>query len=226
MSSSTTTAFPTPPTLSCTPVPQAALVPALSDNVLAIIIPTIVYVIAGGVFHLLDTHHVLDHYRIHPSGDELKRNHVTKWQCLQTVVRYHIIQISIGLLLNYSSGPTMVGDKSCQVLRAAKTIRRARNLIPLALNTIGVNAERLAIATESTSGGLAQVLAGDYLSSDRFSQSIDLNPVELSLATFFIFFGVPAFQYLVALTIVDTYIYFTHRLCHVNKTLYRKSLFL
>ena len=120
----------------------------------------------------------------------------------------------------------MVGDKSCQVLRAAKTIRRARNLIPLALNTIGVNAERLAIATESTSGGLAQVLAGDYLSSDRFSQSIDLNPVELSLATFFIFFGVPAFQYLVALTIVDTYIYFTHRLCHVNKTLYRKSLFL
>ncbi len=222
MPPNTTTSFPTP---SCTLVPQKPLVPGLSDNVLAIVLPTIVYAIAGGFFHLLDTYNLFHDYRIHPSEDELKRNHVTKWQCLQTVVRYHVIQISIGLALNHGNGPTMVGDESCKVHRAANMIRCARNLIPLALNTIGIDANRLAIATESTSAGLAQVLAGDYLPSEKASQNTSLNTVELSLAKFLIFFGVPIFQYLVALTVVDTWIYFTHRLCHVNKTLYRKPLY-
>lgn len=224
MPPNTTTSFPTAPATSCTLVPQAPLIPGLSDNVLAIILPTIVYAIAGGFFHLLDIYNLFNDYRIHPSEDEVKRNHVTKWQCLKTVVRYHIIQISIGFALNYGNGPTMVGDESCQVHRAANMIRCARNLVPLALNTIGIDANRLAIATESKSAGLAQVLAGDYLSSEKATQNTGLNTVELSLARFLIFFGVPAFQYLVALTVVDTWIYFTHRLCHVNKTLYRKSI--
>lgn len=224
MHTNTTIPLLTPPFPTCVLAAQAPLIPGLSDNVFAIILPTIVYAIAGGFFHLLDIYNLFDDYRIHPSEDELKRNHVTKWQCLQTVVRYHIIQISIGLALNYGNGPTMVGYESCQVHRAAGMIRRARHLVPLALNAMGIDANRLAIATESTSAGLAQVLAGDYLSSGKASQHTGLNTVELSLAKVFLFFGVPAFQYLVALTVVDTWIYFTHRLCHVNKTLYRKSL--
>ena len=219
----TTTSFPTLPASSCTLVPQATLVPGLSDKVLAVILPTIVYAIAGAIFHLLDIYDLFADYRIHPSEDELKRNHVTKWQCLQTVVRYHIIQISIGLALNYGQGPTMVGDETCKIYRAANMLKRATNLIPLALNTIGIDATRLAIATESMSASLAQVLAGDYLSSDKASPNPGFNTVELFLARFLVSFGVPAFQYLVALTVVDTWIYFTHRLCHVNKTLYRKS---
>lgn len=224
MQTNKTTPFPTPPSPSCTLVPQASLIPGLSDNVLAIVLPTIVYAIAGGFFHLLDIYNLFNDYRIHPSEDELKRNHVTKWQCLQTVVRYHIIQISIGLALNYGTGPTMVGCESYQVHRAAGMIRRARHLIPSALNALGIDANRLGIVIESTSAGLAQVLAGDYLSSGKASPPTGLNTVELSLAKLFLFVGVPAFQYLVALTVVDTWIYFTHRLCHVNKTLYRKSL--
>ena len=219
----TTTSFPTLPASSCTLVPQATLVPGLSDKVLAVILPTIVYAIAGAIFHLLDIYDLFADYRIHPSEDELKRNHVTKWQCLQTVVRYHIIQISIGLALSYGQGPTMVGDETCQIYRAANMLKRATNLIPLALNTIGIDATRLAIATESMSASLAQVLAGDYLSSDKASPNPGFNTVELFLARSLVSFGVPAFQYLVALTVVDTWIYFTHRLCHVNKTLYRKS---
>ena len=226
MQTNKTIPFPTPQSQSCTLVPQPSLIPGLSDNVLAIILPTIVYAIAGGFFHLLDIYDLFHDYRIHPSQDELKRNHVTKWQCLQTVVRYHVIQISIGLALNYGSGPTMVGCESYQVHRAAGMIRRARHLIPSALNAMGIDASRLAIATESTSAGLAQVLAGDDLSSGKASPHTGLSTVELSLAKLFLFFGVPAFQYLVALTVVDTWIYFTHRLCHVNKTLYRKSLYL
>ena len=217
-----TTSVPALPTPSCTLAPQASLISSLSDNVLAVVLPTIVYAIGGGFFHLLDTYNLFHDYRIHPSEEELKRNHVTKWQCLRTVVRYHIIQISIGLALNYGNGPTMVGDESCRVYRAADMIRRARDVFPLVLNTLGIDAKRLASATESTSAGLAQVLAGDYLYGEKASQNIGWSTVELSLAKFLVFFGVPAFQYLVALTVVDTWIYFTHRLCHINKTLYRR----
>ena len=225
MHTNKTTPFPTPPSPSCTLVPQASLIPALSDNVLAILLPTIVYAIVGGFFHLLDIYNLFHDYRIHPSEDVLKRNHVTKWQCLRTVMRYHIIQISIGLALNYGTGPAMVGCESYQVHRAAGMIRRARHIIPSALNAMGIDANRLALATESTSAGLAQVLAGDELTGGKASPHTGLNTVELSLAKLLLFFGVPAFQYLVALMVVDTWIYFTHRLCHVNKTLYRKSLY-
>ena len=222
MSPNMNSSFPIPPMPSCTLVPQAPLISSLSDNVLAVILPTIVYAIGGGFFHLLDTYNLFHDYRIHPSEEELKRNHVTKWQCLKTVVRYHIIQISIGLALSYGNGPTMVGDESCRVHHAAGMIRRARNIFPLVLSTLGIDAKRLASATESTSAGLAQVLAGDALSSEKASQGIGWSSVELFLAELLVFFAVPAFQYLVALTVVDTWIYFTHRLCHINKTLYRK----
>ena len=224
MASNTTTAFRTPPAPSCTWIPQTPLIPGISDNVLAIVLPTIVYIVAGGFFHLLDTYQLFSHYRIHPSGDELKRNHVTKWQCLQAVVRYHAMQISIGLLMNYSNEPTMVEDKSCKIHRTASMISYARELIPMALATMGIDAKRLGVAIKGASAGLAQVLAGGYLPGENGLQSSSFSSVELSLAEFIVFFGLPLFKYLVALTVVDTWIYFTHRLCHVNKTLYRKFL--
>ncbi len=223
MAANSTTTFPTPSTPSCTLVPQTPLLPWISDNVLAIILPTIVYAIAGGFFHLLDVHELFTKHRIHPSEDELKRNHVTKWQCLQTVIRYHVIQISIGLLLNIGSGPTMVGNESCQIQQVAGVISHARNLVPMALGVLGIDAKRLAVATKGTSAGLAQLLAGDYLSGESNSQYAGFTGFELSLANLVVFVGKPLFQYLVALTVVDTWIYFTHRLCHVNKTLYRTS---
>lgn len=220
MASNATTVLPTPPTPPCILVLQKPLLPFLSDNILATILPTIVYAIAAAFFHLLDTYNLFSYWRIHPSEDELKRNHVTRWQCLQTVIRYHVIQISIGLLLNYVGGnePTLVGDESCRIQRAADVISYARNLIPMTLAIVGIDAKKLGVAMKGTSTGLAQVLAGDYLSSE---QNRGFTSFELSLAKLVIFIGVPMFQYLVALTVVDTWIYFTHRLCHVNKTLYR-----
>ena len=98
-------------------------------------------------------------------------------------------------------------------------ISYARNLIAMTLAIVGIDAKKLGVAMKGTSAGLAQVLAGDYLSGE---QNRGFTSFELSLAKLVIFIGVPMFQYLVALTVVDTWIYFTHRLCHVNKTLYRK----
>ena len=218
---STSTSITTP---SCSLIPQAPLIHGISDNVLAIILPTIVYAVAGGFFHLLDVYKLFSRYRIHPSEDELKRNRVTRWQVLQVVVRYHVMQISIGLILNMGNGPPMVGDESCKVNRVASVISHTRGLIPMALAAIGVDAKGLANAIKGTSGGLAQVVAGDYLTGNSEMRNSGFTDLELILAKFVVSVGVPAFQYLLALAVVDTWIYFTHRLCHANKTLYRKPL--
>ena len=209
---------------SCTLVPQTPLVDGISDNVLAILLPTIVYAFAGGFFHLLDVYNCFSQYRIHPTEDELKRNRATKWQVLQSVIRYHFMQISIGLLLNTGNKPTMVGDESCRIHHMAGMISHARKFIPMALATIGVDAEGLANAMKGTSAGLAQVLAGVYLAGQNGMRTSEFTHLEISLARFAIKIGVPLLQYFLALTVVDTWIYFTHRLCHVNKTLYRKII--
>ena len=226
MASNTTKGFPVTPAPICTLIPQPSLVPGISDNVLAIILPTVVYVITGGVFYFLDAHQLLSQYRIHPSEDELRRNHVTKWQCLRTVARYHIMQISIGLLLDYGNGPNMVGDESCRLHQLATKVKGARSVVPWGLAFVGIDAKRLASAVFGTSQGLAEVLAGGSMSlsgQELWQGPSDFASIEMFLANFIYYFAMPAIQYLVALTVVDTWIYFTHRLCHVNKTLYRNS---
>lgn len=218
---------------SCVLVPQEPLLPWISDNVLAIVLPTVVYAVAGAFFHLLDVYELFDNYRIHPSQDELKRNHVTRWQCLQTVVRYHAMQIVIGLLLSYGNGPPMVRDEACNIHQAATVLRSIPNPIPLLLNTIGIDARQLSQSTRASSATLAQIIGGNYQpvnntiralnssSSDFVNSSNDFTDLELTLAKFSVNVLTPALQYLIALIVVDTWIYFTHRLCHVNRTLYR-----
>ncbi|KAI4277630.1 MAG: hypothetical protein L6R38_005413 [Xanthoria sp. 2 TBL-2021] len=187
------------------------------DNVLAIILPTIVYTVAGAFFHILDTYGLFSNHRIHPSEEELKRNHVTKWECLKSVVRYHIMQISIGLILDHGNGPAMIGDEACKPHSIALTIRNLRNIIPMLLTILGIDAKQLSLLTSSTSPTFAQFLAGST------STIPDDTPtsLELTLAKLALNYLSPASQYALALIIVDTWIYFTHRLCHTNRTLYR-----
>lgn len=221
MISNSTKDFHSSPAPLCILSAQPPLIPGIPDHVLAVVLPTIVYAVAGAFFHLLDTYGLFSSYRIHPSEAELKRNHVTKWQCLQGVVRYHVMQISIGLLLGYADGPPMVTDVACQIHRAATVISHARNVIPIALGLMGIDAKRIGIATEGMSGRLARVIGGDYMTGENVLQHPGFTALEVSLAKFVVYVGLDLIQYLVALAVVDTWIYFTHRLCHVNKTLYR-----
>lgn len=211
-------------TPSCTLVPQPPLIPGISDAILSTFLPTVVYVIACTFFYWLDRQELFTQYRIHPTEEDLKRNHVSRFQCFQGVTRYHLMQISIGLLLSYGSGPDLIGNKSCDVYRWAVRVRHARRLIPWILGAVGVDAKGLALVTSSKSEGLAQFLAGGpipFAGSDS-PQAFGFTSGELLVANAIESFLVPAVQFLVALAVVDTWIYFTHRLCHVNQTLYRK----
>ncbi|KAI4178572.1 MAG: hypothetical protein L6R41_008329, partial [Letrouitia leprolyta] len=218
----TTISFETSLAPSCVLVPQQSLFTWISDNTLAVILPSIVYVVAGAFFHLLDAYQVFNSYRIHPSEDELKRNHVTKWQCFKAAVRYHIMQISIGLLLIYNDGPAMTGDEVCKIEHTATVLRSSYKIIPILLNILGINASQLSQATRSTSITLAQIIDPSIMVEPTANPlSSPLTSTELLLAKLYTRLITPFFQYFLALIVVDTWIYFTHRLCHANLTLYR-----
>ncbi|KAL8797643.1 MAG: hypothetical protein Q9182_007146 [Xanthomendoza sp. 2 TL-2023] len=221
MAINTTTAFSTSPSPTCTLVEQEPLLPWVSDNVLAIILPTFVYVIGGAFFHILDTYQLFSNHRIHPSEDELKRNHVTKWECLKAVLRYHVMQISLGLLMSYGNGLSMIGDEACKIHDTALAFRNLRNLVPMALMALGIDAKHLSIVTQGTSTTLAHFVGGTQYTNGSSTTGTGPTALELQLAKFAINIGIPLLQYALALIVVDTWIYFTHRLCHVNKTLYR-----
>ncbi|KAL8710614.1 MAG: hypothetical protein Q9220_004838 [cf. Caloplaca sp. 1 TL-2023] len=201
---------------SCTLFPQEPLLPWLSDTTLAIILPTIVYAVAGAFFHILDVYDLFTSYRIHPTADELKRNHVSKWDCFKSVVRYHIMQISIGLALNYgNTAQPMIGDERCKIHDTAIFLHSLRNnIVPILFNLVGIDAKRLSTATSGTSATLASFVSAAPSSSTPHT-------IDRTLAKLIISIGIPLAQYALALVIVDTWIYFTHRLCHVNRTLYR-----
>lgn len=217
-----TTPSPVPPPPTCTLTPRSPLIAGVSDQVLGTVLPTLVYIIASGFFYWLGEQDLLSQYRIHPSEEELKRNHVSRSQCLRVAVRYHVMQIATGVLLSYGEGPALTGNHSCDVYRWAVRVRQARRAIPWALALVGVDAKGLALATYTKSAGLAQLLAGNSMAfSESKSPQASFTPGELFLAESIVSYAVPALQFLVALSVVDTWIYFTHRLCHVNKTLYR-----
>ncbi|KAL9123884.1 MAG: hypothetical protein Q9217_006731 [Psora testacea] len=220
--SSNTSVRATAPELSCSLHPQPPLLPFISDEHLSIVLPTVVYIISSAFFHFLDAYNFLSSYRIHPSEDVLKRNHVTRWQCLKQVAGYHAMQITIGLALSWGEGPTMIESEACGIYNWAGRIRRLRNLVSMLLNILGIDAKGLAGAVRGISEGLAQVFTGDlYLFGQVLEKNPGITPLEVLLAKTIFHIGIPALQYFVALAVVDTWIYFTHRLCHINKTLYR-----
>ena len=219
----TTTASYAPPPPVCTLTPQPPLVPWVSDHVLGTVLPTLVYIVVSGFFYWLGEQDLLSQYRIHPSQEELRRNRVTRFQCLRAVVRYHVMQIATGLLLSYGEGPELTGNHSCDVYRWAVRVRYAQRAIPWVLALVGVDAKGLALSTYSKSAGLAQLLGGNPMAFAESNSPLvsGFSTGELLLADLIVSYAVPAVQFLVALSVVDTWIYFTHRLCHVNKTLYR-----
>ncbi|SLM38733.1 Fatty acid hydroxylase [Lasallia pustulata] len=213
--------LPPPPTCNLTPRPS--LIPGVSDHVLGTVLPTLVYIIASGFFYWLSEQGSLSQYRIHPSEEELKRNHVSRSQCLRVVVRYHVMQVATGLLLSYGEGPELTGSHSCDVYRWAVRVRHAQKAVPWAFALVGIDAKGLALTTYSKNAVLVQLLAGNSkaISESNPAQAMGFTASELLLAEFIVSYAGQAAQFLVALSVVDTWIYFTHRLCHVNKTLYR-----
>ncbi|QSZ31683.1 hypothetical protein DSL72_001250 [Monilinia vaccinii-corymbosi] len=200
----------------CTLYPRPSILTGIPDHTLGVVLPTLVYVAGSIVFYIFNELELFSSYRIHPFKDELHRNRVSRLSCLLNVIRYHVIQIGIGFLLTYNDEPELVEVGGCEIYQWTLRVRKCFMAIPWALTLSGLDTQRLASIFHKTP------LLSHFLEN---GQNILSNPIftamEWNLARLIVSLIIPAVQFLVYLAVVDTWIYFLHRLCHVNKTLYR-----
>lgn len=204
------------PTPSCSMYPQSSLLPGISDHTLGVVLPTLVYIAGSVIFYVFNWLELFSSYRIHPFKDEIPRNRVSRLGCLLNVIRYHVIQIGIGLLLTYNNEPELVEVGGCEIFQWIIRVRKCSMAIPWALSLLGLDTQGVASIFRKTPL-LSQISAN----GQNILSSPILTTIEWSLARLIVSLIIPTIQFLVYLAVVDTWIYFLHRLCHVNKTLYR-----
>ncbi|KAF8501956.1 fatty acid hydroxylase superfamily-domain-containing protein [Hysterangium stoloniferum] len=82
---------------------RPTFIPGVSDSITTLISPVVLYWIVSLAFHLLDISgwEWLEHYRVQPSAEILKKNLATKGEVVATVMKMQIMQTLFGYLWGY-----------------------------------------------------------------------------------------------------------------------------
>ncbi|KAJ5764793.1 hypothetical protein N7520_004352 [Penicillium odoratum] len=210
-------------------VRQPVLAP-IPDNVLALALPIIAYWVMSMLYHFFDVYGYFEQYRLHTPAEVLKRNRVTRWEVVRDVILQQVIQTIAGMSVAYFDPVETVGREEYDVAVWAQRLRLAQRAIPPMLALIGVDAAGLAKSVSQNGHTLlAGALAGgsypDLLQSLILDSGAEVSAPafarwELALASFIYWYLVPALQFMLAISIVDTWQYFLHRAMHLNRWLY------
>ena len=138
----------------------------------------------------------------------LQRNHASRKDVALSVIRYHVVSIAIGLLLNYGNEPELTGSQECEIFQWAAWIRKLPQFQPLGLglSLLGVDAKRLALAVYQSPLRLERSLdqrSPELPSVARLTPSA-FNSIDMVLAKIIYSVLMPAIQFGVALAVVDT----------------------
>jgi len=217
-----------PPLPAYTLKPLPPLIPGLPDEYLTLALPIIAYWVVSGIFHVIDELDLFPQYRLHTPTEVSSRNRVSRWDVFRDVVVQQIVQTIFGIALAYIDGTPMYGKQEYDIAWWAQKIRQAQKAVPMVLATVGVDAKSLAGNLGSSNPALAGVLAGGLYpdlvqvvwSSGEGHAAPAFAPWELVAAKIVHHALVPAFQFFVAIAVVDTWQYFLHRAMHMNKWLY------
>ncbi|KAJ5359696.1 uncharacterized protein N7496_012109 [Penicillium cataractarum] len=223
-------AFDLPPLPAYTLSVREPLLPPIPDNVLSLILPIIAYWGLSMVYHFIDVNGYFEEYRLHTPAEVLKRNKVTRWEVVRDVILQQVIQTVVGYGLSCFDAAETVGREEYDVAVWAKRLRLLQRAIPPALGLVGIDALGLSKSiSQSGHTMLAGVLAGGSYPGVVQSLILDsgvevVAPAfaswELAVAGFIYWYFVPALQFLLAISIVDTWQYFLHRAMHLNRWLY------
>jgi len=204
------------------------LVSGIADEYLTLALPVIAYWAVSMIYHFIDEWDIFPQYRLHTPEELSKRNRVSRWDVFKDVVLQQIIQTIVGLALTMFDGPSQIGKEEYDIAWYAQKLRIAQRALPVVLATLGVDASSLAVKLGSENNMLAGALAGgiypDLVQTVFVSGVPQTTPAfaswELTVAKAIYTFVVPAFQFGLAILIVDTWQYFLHRAMHMNKWLY------
>ena len=214
--------------------PQPNLIHPIPDKLLTLILPIVAYWVVSLFFHWIDVNDYFSKYRLHTPAEVLKRNHVSRWEVVRDVIIQQIIQTAVGTLLNMTEPDDFVGKEEYDIAVWARRIRIAQRVVPALLAVASIDAQGLSQNLAKTHPMLSGVIAGgSYPSLNSrviWSTGIEETVPEfaswetwLAKAIYHVIF--PAFQYVVAIIVVDTWQYFLHRAMHMNKWLYSESKF-
>ncbi|KAI0443397.1 fatty acid hydroxylase superfamily-domain-containing protein [Xylaria telfairii] len=217
------------------PLPAYALTEApdliswFPDFYLSAIAPVVAYWVVSGIFHVIDIYDLFPQYRLHTPAEIAQRNRATRWEVFRDVIIQQIIQIAMAVVLGITDPPQLTGQEHYDVAVWATRIRLAQRALPPILGLLGINAATVSKNMAISHPLLAGALAGGYYPS--LSTSLDatdgtLVPTfatwELMVAKAIYYAIIPAFQFVLAIGLLDTWQYFLHRGMHMNKWLYTK----
>jgi sphinganine C4-monooxygenase len=219
-----------PPLPEYTLTPQAPLLSFIPDKYLSVVLPVIAYWAFSMAWHYIDTHDYLAKYRLHTPAEVLKRNHVPLYEVIRDVLIQHFIQTIMGCVLGFTEPDDFVGKDDYNVAVWAQRIRVAQQALPWILSIAGVNSSVLSNKVNGSHPMLAGALAGGIYPSLKNVMTLagDLVTVpafaswEITVAKALYWVLVPAFQFWLAVFVMDTWQYFLHRAMHMNQFLYRE----
>lgn len=142
-----------------------------------------------------------------------------------------VIQTVVGTLLGLTEPDDFFGRDEYDIAVWATRIRVAQRAIPGLLAVFGVDANGLAKIMVASYPMLAGALAGgSYPSVVKTIYTDSTNAItvpefagwEMVVAKALYWYLIPAFQFGLAILVVDTWQYFLHRAMHMNKWLYSK----
>lgn len=194
---------------------EADLFSFISDKNLGLILPVLVYSILTLFWIWIDSLNIWEQYRLHPTEEILKRNQISKLECLKGVALYHITAFAATVGLTWSdSMETFSGDEEYSIALWASKIRTVQGVIPIILSVVGIDAVSLANSLSGSFSGVAGALRGGIYPDVK--QVIDLvtgektqvpafSSWEILTATMLYYVAVPFVQFMACFFIADTW---------------------
>ena len=197
----------------------------IPDKLLTLLLPIAAYWALSMFFHWIDTMDYFPQYRLHTPAEVIKRNRVSRWEVVKSVVIQQIVQTAVGWGLGMTEPDDYMGREQYDIAAWAQKIRIAQRYIPKVLGLIGIDALGVGKNLASHHPMLAgAVLGGQYPTLSTFADSGYAVPAfaawEMTLAWMMYYILFPMVQFTVAIIVVDTWQYFLHRAMHMNKWLY------
>ncbi|KAI5863087.1 fatty acid hydroxylase superfamily-domain-containing protein [Durotheca rogersii] len=227
MATNMTSATDLPPLPSYSVVVAPDLLPWLPDFYLSIIAPTAAYWAISIFFHIIDVYDLFPQYRLHTPAEIAQRNKATRYEVFRDVIFQQIIQAVMSFVLGMTDPPQYTGMEEYDVAVWATRVRLAQRALPTLLGVLGVNAATVSKNMALSHPLLAGALAGGhypFLTTELAGPDGIVVPAfatwELLVAKFIYYLLIPGFQLFAAVTVLDTWQYFLHRLMHQNKWLY------
>lgn len=207
-----------------------SLIPGLDDFYVSLMAPILAYWVVSGIFHIIDVCDLYPQYRLHTPAEIASRNRATRYEVLRDVLLQQVIQMVVGAALSYFDPPELMGKEDYDVAVWATRVRLAQRALPAMLATLGINAASMAKNMSATHPLIAGALSGGYypflttgLAGPDGASVPAFAAWEMVVAQAIYWVAVPALQFGLAVSFLDSWQYFLHRAMHMNKWLYSMS---